>query len=398
METLLINKNNVPYAATVAAGTTDSLTLASEIDVLKEGSLVAFEKNGTKVTSGGSFTKTDTKGYFWLGMPNSIATRKSPLINWDTLKYNKNVYTAAVAQVGVLGGDGVTARTTGAFAAGDVGTEFVCTVASTAGDFRATTVALLKVVSTGVSLDADTDLVAGEKYEVIAAGTPDAWGGATLVSSTAGVLVTGTKVVGAEYGVTIHDLSKEVWERNKWDVTLTLTSATTTDAQMLTALAAAINTHAQASLVVTAAVLDTDKGIKFTGVNAGESFKVYPQGLLYGTTFFADNSGITVAPIIGEGTNEQIMKLELATKSVEGYTGTQIHDEIGQNYPIYNIPSLVEVGVNYTVYVLEWTDQREVAYPSNNANPNHKRLNIAIPSSFSAMITIMDNVLADLIA
>lgn len=395
METLLVSKNGIAWSATLAAGTANSLTTRSQINDLKDGSLTAFEENGARVVATGSFTKTDTHGRFFLGTPDGVSTRRSPRINWATLKYNKNAYRAAVAQTTVMGDDGVADKTTGAFAAGDVGTQFVCTVASTAGDFQAGSTGLLKVVSTGLTLAASTELVLGEKYEVIAAGTPDAWGGATLASSLAGTLVIGTKALGASYGVTVHDLSKETWERNQWEVSLTMTSASMTDAQMLTALAAAFNANPNAAAIATCSVLATDKGLKFVGVNAGESFKIYPQGILYGTTTAQDGSGISDPAIQGEGTNAQIAALEVATSSVEGRTSTYVDDEVTE---IWKMPSMVEVGQTYVVYVLEWTDQREVAYPSNNANPSHKRLNIAVPSGDSTMITAIDNVLGDLVA
>ena len=395
MERLLITKNGVAYSATTDAGTANSLTTRQALDTLKEGSIVAFEKNGTRVTDDGSFTKTDTKGVFALGMPSGINTRVSPLINWNALSYNKNLYKAATAQVTVLGDDGVTVRTTGAFAAGDVGTRFVVSIASDNGDFQEGTTALLKDVSTGLDIAADTELTLGQIVEVVAAGTPDAWGSATLTSTLAGTLTVGTKAVGAMYGVQIIDLEKETWERNRFDVSLTITDASMTDAGLLAALVAAFNANENASAIATAAVTTGNAGISFTGVNAGERFKILATGLLYGSDVTDDGSGLSQVATTGEGTNAQILALEAATNSIEGKTSTDQKDQLGE---VWKVPSLVESGINYTVYVLEWTDQREVAYPSNNANPMHKRLNIAVPSADNTMIAAMDNILANLLS
>lgn len=395
MERLLITKNGIAYSATTADGTANSLTSRNALATLKAGSIVAFEKNGTRVTAAGAFTKTDTKGLFALGMPAGIATRLSPLINWETLSYSKNTYKAATKQVSVLGGDGVANKTTGAFASSDIGTRYVVTVASTNGDFRAGTTALLKYVATGVAVPADTELTVGQVVEVVAAGTPDAYGGATLVSNLVGTLAIGTKVVGAEYGVDIVDLEKEVWERRVYNVSLPLNSASATTAEILTALAAAVNAHNKAKEIVVATVLGTDKGLAFTSVTEGNRFAVLPKGLLYGSSVIQDGSGFSKVAVTGEGTNAQILDLEAKTSAIEGKTSTAQADQLGE---IWKVPSLVESAVNYTVYVLEWSDQREVAYPSNNANPSIKRLNIAVPSADSTMVTAIDNILADLVS
>jgi len=399
MERLLITKSGSKYSSTIAADSANSLTTQSQLNLLQEGSIVLFEKGGTRGTAAGSYTKTDKYATLAVGMPTGVATRVSPLINMSTLSYNKNPYRAAKAQVTVLGDDGVTTRTTGAFASSDIGTEFICTVAPTGTtDFREGSTALLRTVSTGIDVAADTVLVLNEKYVVIAAGTPDNWGGtigATLVSSLAGTLTIGSKVVGSSYGVSITDLDKEVWERRTYDVSLVITDSSISDADLLAALVAEFNSNTAASAIATAAVATGDAGIVFTSVAAGGKFNIAAQGLLYGSTVTCDDSGLSQLPIIGEGTNAQILKLEAKTIGIEGATGTHSNDEMGE---IWKLPSLVESGKNYVVYVLTWTDQREVAYVSNNANPQHKILNLAVPSDDATMITAMDNLLADMVA
>lgn len=398
MERLLITKNNVGYAAAIATPTNDDdITAASGIDGLAAGSIIGIEKNGTKVTKGGSFSKTDTQGYFALGMPSGVDTRVSPIINWDTLKYNKNVYAAATKQVTVIADDGVAVKTSGAFAASDVGTQYKVTSASSSGDFQesAGTTALLKDVSTGLAIATDTDLTLNQIVEVIAAGTPDAWGGGELTSTLSETLVVGAKAVGAIYGVTIVDLQKENWERRKYDVSLTMTDSSQTDASMLADLVAAINAHAVVSKLVVASVATGDVGIVLTSVNAGERFTALPQGLLLGNTVTSDDTGLSQVADTGEGTNAQLLELEAMTNPIEGKTSTAQADQLGE---IWTVPSLVESGLNYTVYVLEWTDQRDVAYVSNASHPSHKRLNIAVPSADSTMIGYMDAILSDLVA
>jgi len=311
--------------------------------------------------------------------------------------FTKTAAVAAAGQVVVLGDDGVAAMTTGDFVTADIGTVFTCTVAPTGTtDFRDGTTALLRTVSTGVDVAADVVLVLNEDYLVIAAGTPDNWGatiGATSTSSLVGTLTIGTKVVGASYGVSITDLEKETWERRKYDVSLTLTDASMTDAAMLAALVAAFNANTNASLIATAAVTTGDAGISFTSVTSGDKFVILAQGLLYGSTVTSDGSGLSQGVILGEGTNAQILALEARCIGIEGATATHTADQRGD---IWTVPSLVESGLTYVVYVLEWNDQRDTAYVSNNGNPQFKKLNIAVPTADTTMVTAMDNLLADI--
>lgn len=395
MKRLLITKASVAYSATTAAGTANSLTTKDQLDVLKEGSIVAFQKDGTRVTAAGSFSKTEQEGFFVIGLPSGHDIRRSPMINFATLEYNKQVYVAATKQVTIMGDDGVADKTSGAFAAGDVGTEFTCTVVSTSGDFRAGTTALLRVVSTGVDLAANTELVLGAKYLVIAAGTPDAWGGATLASSLAGTLVVGTKAVGAEYGIDVIDLQKETWEKRVYNISTALADASRTTANMLADIVALANAHPQVKNLVLAAVTTGNVGLSFTSVNEGERFQIIPKGLFYGTTVNSDGSGASIVAVTGVGTNAQILNLEASCAGVDGKTGTYTKK---QGAEIYTVPSLVETGVNYTQYVLTWDNPRKVAYPSVNSSPTQQTLTIAVPSTDSTMITAIDNILDDLIA
>jgi hypothetical protein len=314
MERLLIAKNGTRYATDVT-NVAEVVNARGLVHTLAAGSLAAFEKNGTFVTSGGAFVKTDTKGLFVMGMTAGAENKLSPLINWETLKYNKQVYVPAVAPVGILGG--------------------------------------------------------------------------------AGIVLSGPKVVGAQYGVVIQDLEKETWERNKYSIDLTIVDPAINNAQILAAVVAAFNHHPKANKLALSAVLVPDLGITFAGLVPGHKFMVYGTGLLYGNEFFIDGTNGSVVVRKGQGTNAQILKLEASTAPIEGKTSTTQSDDLGE---IWKVPSMVEAGINYTVYVLEWWDQRDVAYTSNNANPKMKRLNIAVPTNDAVMVAAMDNILADLVA
>ncbi len=394
MERLLITKNGALYSSTIAGASANSLTTRDQLNVLQPGGIVWFEKGGVRGTAAGSYTPTagEAYGVFALGLPTGYSTRVSPMVNMATLVYTKNVYKAAAGMVGVMGDDGVAAVSSGDLT---IGTEYVVTTASAtaSGDYAAGATLLLKNVATGVNLAADTDVTLGQIFVCIATGTPDVYDSAVFTSTQVGTLTTGTKVVGAEYGYRITDLSKETWERRTEDISATLTSASTTDAVMLANLVALHNAHPKASLIATAAVTTGDVGIVFTSVTTGEAFTVQPTGLLYGTTFTNDGTGLTQVAAKGEGTNALILALEERTIGIEGKTSTAQGDELGE---VWKVPSLVESGLTYAVYVLTWTDQREVAYVSNNSNPQHKILNIAVPTADTTMITAIDNLLADI--
>lgn len=390
MERLLVTKNGSKYSSTVAGDAADSLTTRDQLDILQEGSIVWFEEGGTRGTAAGAYTPTagEKYGNLAIGLPTGFNTRVSPRVNMSTLAYTKNAYKAAAGQVSALGSDGVADVTSGDFVAADIGTTFTATVASTAGDFASE----LIDDATGVAISGQ--LVEGSTYTVFAAGTPT-WGGGTLSSSSTSALVVGTKVIGAEYGYDIVDLGKEVWERRTENISSTLTSASTSDADMLAALVALHNAHPQASLIATAAVAADSAGIVFTSVVTGNAFTIKPKGLFYGTTVSEDGSGGSILPVAGEGTNAGMLELEAKTVGIEGKTSTSQRDDLGE---VWKVPSLIESGITYVVYVLTWTDQREVAYVSNNGMPQHKMINLAVPSADSTMITAIDNLLGDLTA
>ena len=302
--------------------------------------------------------------------------------------YTKKAAVVAVAAVGVLGDDGLAVITSGALVAGN---EYICTVAATSFDCGATLE--LRIASTGLILAENTALVLSETYTVVTAGTPDLYDSGELTSTLVGTLTIGTKAVGASYGVRITDLEKETWERRNYDISLTITDASMSDAELLAALVVAFNADTNGSAIATAAVTTSNAGISFTGVTAGNKFTIAPQGLLYGTTFAIDGTGLSQAIVLGEGTNAQILDLEARTIGIEGQTGTHSADQRGD---IYSVPSLVESGLTYVQYVLEWSDQRTTAYVSNHGAPQFKKLTIAVPTLDTTMVTAMDYLLADI--
>lgn len=199
-----------------------------------------------------------------------------------------------------------------------------------------------------------------------------------------GDVVVGTKTIGAEYGFEIVDLSKEVWERRAYNISTTLTDASTTDAVMLDNLVALFNAHPDAPLV--ASVVDGTTKLTFTSLT-GTRFAIRGTGLLMSSPFT-----VTTEPTIGVGTNAQILDAEAKASAIEGRTATGQTDQLGD---IWKVPSVVETGVNYVTHVLEWSDQRSVAYPSNNANPSIKRVVIAVPTG-DASVTALANCFDDL--
>lgn len=390
MESLLVTKYGVPFSAKGAAGVEDSLTLEKEIPDVREGSLVAIGDAAEVVAAAGTGLSDSKNLQFYVGMPDNVAPKRSPQIPLTAVAAAvKQAYVAPSNQVTVLGGDGVADKTSGAFVAGDVGTQFEVTVASTAGDFRAGTTALLKDVSTGLAIAADTDLTEGQIVEVIAAGTPDAWGGATLSSTLDGNLVVGTKVVGATYGVEVFDLEKEVWERRRYNVSLTVNDSSITDAQMLANIVADFNANPAIAEFVTAEVATGDAGIIFTSVDAGHKFQILANGLLYGSTVITDGSGKSQVVDLAINSNDQIKELERLTSGEYGATATRNLD-----VDIYSVPSQVEAGKTYTTYVFNWFNQREHAYITNNSNPQKQSFVLAVPSDDTDIVAAVDALIA----
>ena len=390
MEGLLVTKHGVPFSAKGAAGVEDSLTLEKEIPEVREGSLVVVGDEGEMVVAAGTGLSDSKNVQFYVGMPTGIAPKKSSQIPLTAIANAvKYAYSAPVVQVSVLGGDGVADKTSGAFAAADVGTQYEVTVGSSSGDFRATAAALLKDVSTGLAIAADTELTVGQVVEVIAAGTPDAWGGATLSSSLDGTLVVGTKTVGATYGVEFIDLEAEVWERRRYNISLSVVDSDTTDAQLLANLVAEFNKHAIVKTIATASVATGDAGIIFTGVDAGHKFQILANGLLYGSTVITDGSGKSITVALAVNSNSQLAELERETNPEYGKTSTRTIDN-----DIFTLPSQVESGKNYTTYVFKWWNQREHAYISNKANPQKQSFVLAVPTDDSTMVAAVDALVA----
>lgn len=230
-----------------------------------------------------------------------------------------------------------------------------------------------------------------------------------------------TIAVGDVYGITLIDKTKPY--ENLSRVRQYEISAISTDTQqkILERLRDMINADTLAPC--TAALVNTDKGILFTGKTAGSDFTMKPMWSLIDTSFTVegDNSltaGGTSAIIDGVLYSGAALTAKYGKASVydsnplpinnvgEG-TATQIAQtetdysvSRGNINAVYMLPELWQVsskvvaGTTYTVYVIKWVAPTK--YPGHEDTNFEQELIIAVPSGNAAIITIIDDLLAKL--
>ena len=235
-----------------------------------------------------------------------------------------------------------------------------------------------------------------------------------------------TIAVGDVYGITLIDKTKPYENLSRVRQYEISAISTDTQATILTKLVALINSDTLAPC--TAALVNTDKGILFTGKTAGSDFTMKPMWSLIDTSFTVEgdnsltaggtsaiidgvlyNAGTTITlttkygnatvynsnplPVnnVGEGTATQIAKTET------DYSGGRGNINAVYMLPeLWKVPSKVVPGTTYTVYVINWVAPTK--YPGHEDTNFEQELIIAVPSTagYAALTTIIDDILAKL--
>lgn len=235
---------------------------------------------------------------------------------------------------------------------------------------------------------------------------------------------------GDELGVIVIDMEKDQYDikREKiYSITATTVEASLANPgeTVLARIVALINgdtewnVDSDGNALVTAAIISTDKGLKFTG-RAGKQFRVVGFGIIEtavvcesaiaagsggwinGTYYDASTTptlasklvtGATfnttnVYPLsIGVGTSDQVLALEKECATKDGNT-----DRFSLKQP-WSVPSSVVDGETYVTYAITWKHIRNAGSVQSQLAGNI--LYLAIPDG-DDMVTYMDNIIAAL--
>ncbi len=227
-----------------------------------------------------------------------------------------------------------------------------------------------------------------------------------------------TIAVGDVYGITLIDKTKPYENLSRVRQYEISAIAGDTQQKILERLRDMINADTLAPC--TAALVNTQYGILFTGKTAGSDFTMKPMWSLIDTSFTVegDNSltaGGTSAIIdgvlysgaalnakygnatvydskplpvnnVGEGTAAQIAQIET------DYSGGRGNINAVYMLPeLWKVPSKVVPGTTYTTYVINWIAPTK--YPGHEDTNFEQELIIAVPSGNAALITIIDDIL-----
>jgi hypothetical protein len=339
---------DVAYAAKTGGGTVAG---SNDVDQLAVGAVAFIDlSNNTLIT-----TSSTVVGpvLFYATMADGTLY-SSPLIPKGSYSGVQD-YTAPEKEIQYIGNDGSPATiTSGVFNGALIGLKLQCTTASTSGDYRAGTTALLKVVSghtgvaNGTELAANTDLVLGAVYEIISAGLPDAYGGGVLTPTGYTYSLNLPTLVAGEIAVIKIQKQKiqryEVGTIRNYEYTVK-TGDVALD--VVTGLVAAINANATDFMTATAV---SNIGIKLAAENFGESFSVTTSGILAASEVMKADVGKSNVIITGLGDSTSITIAEDENSVQRGNTS-----RLELNRQHWQEGSNVVVGETYNVYYFTWT-------------------------------------------
>jgi len=270
-----------------------------------------------------------------LGNGDSVLPFMSSPIYINNFKVSRQTYQAGVAMTAIFGNDGLVALTAGDFVSADIGKTFKATAVGTG------TFGTYLVDSRGVPVVNGEGLVLNEEYTVVATGSPT-WNGATLTPTGIDkALVVSSLAVGMEYGVTIVDLTKDINQRNKWDITLPVKDITITNSQMLANLVAAINAHPTVSTIGTATAIGST-GFKFVAADYTKIFTILPLGVFSGTDVSVAGEGAAIMSVPPIGSYDEVLESEFRGSFGEGRVATN-----DKYRPIWKNEANAISGVNY---------------------------------------------------
>jgi len=356
MEDILIIKDGADYAEDASANAITNIGgVTYDIHDLEDGGILAFDDTGAVISptapaiSGNNIT-------FALGRTTE-GTKVGLQMERATLSVNKKVYVAPVAKVMCLGDDGTNSGLT------DIATDIL--TAMVEGD----------VLGVHVT-DGEEPYFAG---------------------------IDGTKL---------------------FAITLSAADAASTVLVVLTKLISSINSDTSwnqdedGNNIVTAALVNTDEGISFTG-RVGKKFNIAPFGeledvtvsessaadgsvgwidnttystltsptlntmLITGATFNVTN---VVPLVLGWGTSDQISDLEEYCSTFDGNT------DKNSKHTMWDVTARTVSGETYTTYTFQWTTTNNSPTPQPNSDV--KTFNLAVPSTYAAMVAYLDTIVA----
>lgn len=370
MEKTFVLKTGLTYGELTGGGT---IATQAEISDLAQGSMNAllYYSDGKVLPSNVAVPATN-------GIPEMMVIacgRKAGTLPHFTtplytnkFKVSKTTYQAGVAMVGVFGNDGLVAKSSGSFASGDIGNTYECTTVGTGIFGTYLTDQYGNVVGSGAGL------VLGRIYTVTATGSPT-WNSAVLTpTSINNALVVGTKVVGAEYGVTFVDLTKDINERRMWTISLPVLDASISNTQMLTNLVAAINAHPSVSTMGTATRIGAT-GFKFVGTDYTKLFSFMPTGLFAGTSVALAGEGLAVMGVPPIGAYAEVAESERRGSFSEGRVATN-----DKYHPLWTVEANAVAGTTYDcISITQKHMSGEKAYPNIMSQASESDILIYFP-------------------
>lgn len=229
-----------------------------------------------------------------------------------------------------------------------------------------------------------------------------------------------TIAVGDVYGITLIDKTKPYENLSRVRQYEVSAIASDTQQKILERLRDMINADTLAPC--TAALVNTQYGIKFTGKTAGSDFTMKPMWSLIGTSFTVEgsnsllsseaiidgvlyNGGTTVTLLTKYGIADVNNSVAIPVNNVGEGTATQIAQtetdysvSRGNINAVYMLPELwqepskVVALTTYTVYVIKWVAPTK--YPGHEDTNFEQELIIAVPSGNANIIPVIDSILA----
>lgn len=205
-------------------------------------------------------------------------------------------------------------------------------------------------------------------------------------------------VVGTVASIAIVDLEKRHEEIDRGSKVYShVVTASDTNQTVLTGLMNLIN--AESNGIVTAALENTDKGIKLTGNTAGHNFTAYvtlddnilsnADVLEYMMVNKVYDDTYTTATACSKGTGlaSQMIDDELDSKVRQGYQNSFLY-----NQELWSFPSNFDATATYKQYVITWKTSKRDRLQSKD-EPYLKEILLLVDSSKTTLVTQISDIL-----
>ena len=344
MRELFINKTAISYGLSTSGG---KIAGTWQADLLTEGSLAAFESDGTLIDDVVPVVTTPSI-FFGKGLVGN-GTQVGAMINRKTLKYNKYLYTAPVAKVMSHGSNNVAANNL-VFPTITAGQIYGYSVVDESQPFEK--LSRMQIYTYTASTGDTQTLVCQKLAAIINANS-------TIVS----VAVTGAGLAMVFTGLTagIPFMIEPVYDMQASVTGMIIEAASTTSPSP----SAVINgVYYDAATTVT---LNT----------------------IYGSATVL--AAVATMLVIAEGDATSLTVTETDFSTEKGNINA-----LWMMQPLWTKPSDVVVGQTYSMYVLTWTNENQSGIVPTRDADYEQQLILAVPSGYAAMILSLDTVLAAL--